>query len=328
MRVLSWFTKRPAEPAADEVEADAGPVASDRQLVSAGLASRLITITVWVVLACGPLALGMAFATGGGGGAPAAAPARDDGAQVDVRHRVGELATRVVVAWLHATRDDSDELADLAPAEDASFGDDPVAVSDPQVASIRASDESWAVTVAATVGDDGGERRYFQVPIDAGDGDLSVLALPTPVAGIGPGESPRLDYDQSVATSEPIYEAVASFVAAYAAGDGEVARLSSPGAGLQAIEPAPYKDIEVTSLESRSGDDVDTSGDPEDGQTVRVRALAEAEASADHSVTVSYALTLAARDGRWEISAIDDVPAHDVSPSSSGEPDSGEKGKK
>lgn len=326
MRVLSRLPKRSTESAAAELDSDVVPVASDRQLVSAGLVSRVITVAVLMVIACGPAGLAAAFVTGGDDGAPAAAPERGDGAQVDARYRAGELATRVVVAWLHATGDDSDELEDLAPADEARFGDDAVTVSDPQVASIRAGHESWAVTVAATVGDAGGVRRYFQVPIAASDDRLSVLALPTPVAGIRPGEPHRLDYDQSVAKNEPVHEAVASFLSAYAAGEGDVARLSSPGARLHAINPAPYKAVEVTSLESRSDGDVDTSGEPADGQTLRVRALATAEVSADQTVTVSYALTLAARDGRWEISAIDDAPARDASPSSSGEPEDGEKG--
>src|SRR5699024_8131997 len=118
---------------------------------------------------------------------------------------------------------------------------------------------------------------------------------------------------------------VLAFLEASAPGQGGVDRLSSPGVGLHAIDPAPYRDIEITSLRSGSDGDEDGSTEPDDGHKVRVHAFADATVSDEQSVTVSYALTLTARDGRWEIAQIDDVPARDVGRSDSGE--SGEEGK-
>jgi len=301
------------------------PIAADRQVVVSGLMSKAITGVVIVLVACGPVALGATFLVGGSDAAPAVQK-HDDGRRADMRARAGELASRVVVAWLAATQDDSEDLEELAPTAEARFGDKPVAVSDLQVASIRGGEGgSWSVTVAATVGGDG-DRRYFQVSIAAAEADrLAVLALPTPVSGTRPAEAGRLDYDHSASTSDPIHEAVSAFLDAYSAGQGDVDRLSSPGSGLHAIDPAPYRDIEITSLRSGSDGDEDGSTEPDDGHKVRVHAFADATVSDEQSVTVSYALTLTARDGRWEIAQIDDVPARDVGRSDSGE--SGEEGK-
>jgi len=48
---------------------------------------------------------------------------------------------------------------------------------------------------------------------------------------------------------------------------------------------------------------------PADGQRMRVLATAAAEVTDTQSANVTYALTLAARAGRWEITAIDPTPA-------------------
>src|SRR5699024_2262381 len=206
------------------------PIAADRQVVVSDLMSKAITGVVVVLVACGPVALGATFLVGGSDAAPAVQK-HDDGRRADMRARAGELASRVVVGWLAATQDDSQDLEELAPTAEARFGDEPVAVSDLQVASIRGGEGgSWSVTVAATVGGDGDRRRYFQVPIAAAEADrLAVLALPTPVSGTRPAESGRLDYDHSASTSDPLHKAVQAFLDGYAAGQGDVDRLSSPG---------------------------------------------------------------------------------------------------
>ncbi|WP_432498826.1 hypothetical protein [Kineococcus gypseus] len=193
---------------------------------------------------------------------------------------------------------------------------------------------TWQVTVAADVEEPGADgepvmvRRYFAVPVlqrggtgaaVAGEGTpqpqheyqvvraLRALMLPQPLAGPASGEGAELDYDQQVNPAGSLATSVGQFLAAYAAGAGDVTRYVIPGAPISAITPAAYTDVQVQSVLAREGEA--SSDEPADGQRAQVLVTATLITFERQQSTAQYALALTARGGRWEISALEPVPA-------------------
>ncbi|WP_432573383.1 hypothetical protein [Kineococcus sp. SYSU DK005] len=191
---------------------------------------------------------------------------------------------------------------------------------------------TWQVSVAADVEEPGADgervmvRRYFAVPVLQRGGTgaavaregapqrerqvvraLRALMLPQPLAGPASGEGAELDYDQQVNPAGSLATSVRQFLAAYAAGAGDVTRYVTPGAPISAITPAAYADVQVQSVLAREGDP--SSDEPADGQRAQVLVTATLITFERQQSTAQYALALTARGGRWEISALEPVPA-------------------
>ncbi len=112
---------------------------------------------------------------------------------------------------------------------------------------------------------------------------------------------PRSSYGVSVPEGD-LSAAVGEFLAAYLTGAGEVDRYLAPGVNLTAVSPAPYASVEVQqvwAVEEAAAD----QAVPADGTNVRVRAAVEARDAAGRW-PLAYELTLTARSGRWEVSAL------------------------
>lgn len=298
----------------DEVGGELGeestPFASGPQLAVSTIATKVATVGLWACLLMAPAGLvlgGAAVLQAPGQTAPAEAALVDSN---DERAVAGEFAQRVVVAWLGATREDSDELSSLVTDADLLIlPEDPQPVSDLEVAGIEQVDQAWSVTVAATVtgAKDVTQRRFYQVPIMVSGESVTALSLPAPVTGPVVAASPKLDYREPLSGDLVVSDTVAQFLAAYLGGEGDVARYLSPGSEIPAIEPPVFSEVTVQDL--RGSTELIPGSVPDDGDTVQVLVIANGVVSKTQAATVTYALSLTARAGRWEITAIDPAPA-------------------
>lgn len=229
---------------------------------------------------------------------------------------VQEFAVRVTVAWLTATRDHPEELlaGSARPGPDAAGAR--VHGCQPSTSQIQQlGPDLWSVTVTATVTDDRRTvvRRYYQLPVSFRSGTLTSLALPGPTTAPTVGAPAKTEYRTELLTDSPVGTTTAQFLSAYVGGSGDVSRYVTPGVQLTAVQPAPFTAVRVTELRTTS--DADLSA-PTDGQHIRVLVAAAGTVTDQQTVALNYALTLSGRDGRWEISAIDQAPVV-VDPSTS-----------
>ncbi|MFF2378346.1 conjugal transfer protein [Streptomyces xiamenensis] len=294
--------------------------------------TRLVRVGVWVLVASGPVLGLLAFfassRTVPAVSVPAAVPAASS--------PVGPagFAELYVSAYLRAGQGTE---RDLAP-----FFSGPVVLSvapgartathSTVIASREAEPGYWSVTVAAdvTVQDEEGEAtrlgvQYFRVGIQAtgsagaggtsqSDGELAGYAatsLPAQVAAPTAIESGALAYvsDRGSSNEDPAVAAASGFLTAFLTGTSELDRYTSPDSHhLQAISPVPYTAVTVTGVR----DDFAGAGQqtvPADGTELHQLVNVDATDQVGNKVSLSYALTLRARDGRWEVASVDDAPA-------------------
>ncbi|GAB4590082.1 hypothetical protein Ntsu_79140 [Nocardia sp. IFM 10818] len=323
---------------------EAGGEPVTEQAAWTGGQARLTTAIRWSMLAamaCGVVSLVLIVSGTLTPVPPAATPRQTTAADPGEQSAAAELATRLVGTWLQAARGDEksfDSLVDTdrlkLPQTQAYIATDiglarietatrPAVTATAQPAPTTAPSTRpvtgahlWTVTVSAVVrGVDqppsAAARRYFQVPVLVTDGAARATALPAPVAAPPVAAEVDLGYRHQLVSGHPIWTTLGAFLAALTAGDGDIARYTAPGTRLRAITPPPY--TAVTLLAVATDTDFTTTASratPTDGTTTRVLATAElATTTPGHSLTSQYALTLAARGGRWEIAALDPAPA-------------------
>lgn len=177
--------------------------------------------------------------------------------------------------------------------------------SDPSQDKANEKDEERADTV-----------RYFQVPVAAGPAPgkatgYVALAMPSEVAAPKRITAPKLLYGapRQAAPGDPRTKTVTEFLTAYLTGAGELDRYLAPGTALTAISPAPYKGIAVDQFAIEGDTDTGNVAVPADGTRLRLLVTLRATGHDQVRVPLTYALTLTARDGRWEIAALDGAPA-------------------
>ncbi|WP_432095624.1 conjugal transfer protein [Streptomyces sp. bgisy100] len=332
-------TKGATEAEAQNLDIDEGPpyVAGWSTGAQANTAAA-IRWTAWGLLVLGPLLGALAYVsvpeqTGPSQGKPAPTAPAATGAQ-----GAAGFAQLFVAAFISAGEDDQDELADYYP-DAASLpleGDSDRQRGDQlTVVRLRQTDPGiWSVTVAARITNtkpaDNQRRkdeskaptqpqavRYFQVPVataptaDRGSG-YTALAMPAEVAAPVRIKAPRLAYGpmRPALPADPRTQAATEFLSAYLTGAGELDRYLAPGTKLNAIAPAPYTGIAVDSLaiEGEKGAEPVTTV-PGDGTTLRLLVALRATNQDEIRVPLTYALTLKARAGRWEIASLDGAPA-------------------
>jgi hypothetical protein len=286
-----------------------------------GFGQKAVTGALIVAVACGPLAL--VNATINGQPRQAVAQVAVDAPLTAQEQSAGEYGAAFVAAWLGASREDEGTLAAyINPAAVGQLSATAWKYRDLAVVSVEKTDESdlMSVVVAANVEEFDMEsesgatvwpRRYFAVTVRVTDAGLSVVGLPAPIAAPAKEESAvRLAYGQTVLQTSSARQTVEAFLSAYLAGSGEISRYVSPGSEISAITPAPYMTITVTDVKS----DVEPSDTPSTGSVVRVLATAEVSSASDQRLTTTYALTLTARDGRWETTSVDLAPLESAVP--------------
>lgn len=280
------------------------------------LSAKLTTGALVAAIVCGPLALVVAFA--GTSTQPASVADSTGSALTTTEQSTGAYSLAYVAAWLSATKEDPGQLADYIGLESIpEISDVPWAYRNIAVASTLPAEAGHLVTVvvSANVKELGVEgqgktttdvwpRRYFQVTVKAADTNMRVLGLPSPIAGPAQGEPANLDYSQSLPLSDATADAVSAFLGAYLAESGEIARYISPDSEITAIVPAPYVAVDLVDVRA----DVAPSTSPADGETVAVLVTAALSSAVDQKLTATYALSLTARAGRWEVAAIEAAP--------------------
>lgn len=296
--------------------------APDLQWVGTGstaLITRALVAGLWVLVLVVPTAAAVFVAAGSQTPTTAqqAAPAETD---INEQAAVSGFAEGFVATWLASSEGEEERLAPyLAAASTVTLPTRPWAVEDVATAGLHTRDNHlWSVTVAATVTDPGGRstptRRYFQVPVAYADGALAAQMLPAPVASPTPAVVPTSAYRYRVSPGEPLVQAAQEFLDALVTGRGDVARYTSPGSVIAPVDPTPYTQIEVDGVQVDVDVDPDAP-DPQNGEQLHLLVTATATATSGKNgqisspITVQYPLTMTARDGRWEVFAIDSMPA-------------------
>lgn len=299
----------------------ATPAKGSEWTAGRGFGQKAVTGALIVAVACGPLAL--ISATINAQQPQAVAQVAVDAPLTAQEQSAGEYGAAFVAAWLGATRENEGTLATyINPAAVGQLSATAWKYRDLAVVSVEKTDESdlMSVVVAANVEEFDMEsesgatiwpRRYFAVTVRVTDAGLSVVGLPAPIAAPTKEDSAvRLAYSQTVLQTSSARQTVEAFLSAYLAGSGEISRYVSPGSEISAITPAPYMTITVTDVKS----DVEPSDAPGTGSVVHVLATAEVSSASDQRLTTTYALTLTARDGRWETTSVDLAPMESVEP--------------
>ncbi|MCX5357229.1 conjugal transfer protein [Streptomyces sp. NBC_00124] len=269
---------------------------------------RLTRLSVWAVMAAGPVALAVAVASPATvvRAAPATKPAT---VKTAVPGNPSGYASVFLTAWLRSRAgDESSAQARLAQsmAPNVDLPETSAAQPAPEsvvaVRSAQQTGQSWSVTLAAQYAD--GRLRYFAVPVltDRTGASFTVSGAPAVVASPARIEGPPSPYTVTVPTDGDLPSDVGEFLAAYLTGTGEVDRYLAPGVRLSPVSPAPYKTVTVEQLlaadEAAAAESV-----PTDGTRVGVMVQAEARDSGGRW-PLAYELTLTARSGRWEVSAL------------------------
>ncbi|MFI2906663.1 conjugal transfer protein [Streptomyces sp. PDY-4] len=316
----------PQETSADEPD-ETGWKTSTAQM--AGL-SRLVSAGVWVLVVSGPVLGALAFLSSSAPAQGAAKPV----ATATPASPVGPagFAELFVAAYLQAGQGTE---RDLAPYYSGSVAlavkpGTRTATQSTVIASREVKPGYWSITVAAdvTAHDDKGKStrlgvQYFRVGIQAtgpaGAGGTAqgaapagyvATSLPAQVAAPAALKPGGLAYetDRGSSSADPSVETARGFLAAYLTGTTELDRYTSPGTRLQPITPAPYAAVKVTGVQD------DSSGPgqqkvPADGTVLHQLVQVDATDQAGSPASLSYALTLKSRAGRWEVASVDDAPA-------------------
>lgn len=296
------------EPVEEQLDAQATPVASAGQVVSAGLATKAIHLVLVMCLVAGPvgLAVGWMAFTRRAPAAVSAAPASQVSPDADV---AGLFAAEVVTTWLTASRSDSEKVAAVLPGlQVGTLPDAPFKVRDVVVGPVTSAGAGvFSVTVGVTVTDvtKTSVRRHYQMAVRVDDQGVAVLGLPAFVALPGVVPAGPLTYETRLDARGDAATAAGQFLTALLSGQGEVSRYVSPGVQIVPIRPAPFGQVRI--------DEVLASGAVPavvtDGARLQVQVSVTGVVNARQQIRSSYWLTLTARGGRWEIASIDPQPA-------------------
>ncbi len=269
---------------------------------------------VWLSLVCGPVALGlsaMAYTT-------PVAPVQniEVGGLSNTDQQAGEFALQFVASWLSATRDDPGEFKKYASTGSMSLSPVPWVYRDLAVVEIDPDEKKQVVTasVAASIQtvDESGAvtwpRRYFQAVVQVSKSGFVPVGLPTPVAGplLSP-ESFGLKYGTPLATTDQVSQTATAFLAAYLTGQSDVTRFSTPESSFTPVTPTPYSSMEIRDVRS----DGAPEPDPKNGDTLKLLVIVDLQTGVNQRVNAMYALTVVARDSRWEVDSIDGTPLLD-----------------
>ncbi|MFJ8133369.1 conjugal transfer protein [Streptomyces hydrogenans] len=324
---------------AQSEEAGLPAQAGSWELGSLGASANAVTVlrrSAWVLLLAGPVLGAWALLAGPEAVRAEVASERPAAVAVD-SSGPGGFAELFVTAYLEAEEEQAgDVLAAFMPGAGPatlSGGGGGQVVEQAAAVRVRAvSAGYWAVTVAArvrpaeppakpnrsetdveaeaTVG-----LRYFRVPVRSGaSGELAAVALPAEVDALPAGQAPELGYGQSAEPSaaDPGVRTLQGFFTSYLAGGGEVDRYMPPGSKLTPITPAPYASARVERV-AEYGTHAPGAAFPEGApipEGTRRRLLVDVAAADRAGVErpLTYAVALKARDGRWEVEAVEAAP--------------------
>lgn len=284
--------------------------------------TRGLQAALLAALLCGPLALMF----GGGSSTPTAVTAQAPTVITDISPQLtaSDLAARCVPAWLQAAQNDQASLGqcfDSAPGG-AALPDEPIYdATDARSSAVHRILPApngamiYSVTVSVAVRPAGStqpaNRRYYRLPVVIAGSSVRALSFPAQVPAPPNAVATTLGYDYQPPTNAAIVTAASGFLSSMLTGDSTgVSRFTSPGTRLSAITPAPLTSLAVTAARS-TGEVPSVDTPPADGEQNRLLlTLTERPVGADVSetMTASYALSMTARAGRWEVTSLDLAP--------------------
>ncbi|MFD5722659.1 conjugal transfer protein [Streptomyces sp. NPDC127036] len=268
---------------------------------------------LWAAVASGPVALAVALMP-----APAvvptavAQPAPRTVAQPS--QDPSGYAELFVSSWLRSSAHDEESAQSRrarSMAPDVALPE-PADVAQSRLEGVRSvrsvkAGRSWVVTVAAQYAN--GSVRYLavKVAIGAGGGTFTVDGPPAVVAGPPPGAAAVSAFRVNV-PSGALSSTAAEFLRSYLTGVGEVDRYLAPGSTLSGLAAGSFTAVEVEEVLAADGAGAGEKV-PGDGTRARVEVAVTARAGGGTAWPLRYELTLAARDGRWEIASLDSAAA-------------------
>ncbi|WP_324197866.1 conjugal transfer protein [Nocardia abscessus] len=240
----------------------------------------------------------------------------DDSTTAIVGHAqlAGSYAEQFVVAYLTAVAGQQDRIGEYVGSnQQISLPSSARQVSDPSVVYVSRALaagglEVWSVTVSVRVGKAGAatasdQRHFYRVAVSVSDGRLRALSTPALVQAPSKGVDLKLAYGAPCAPDTPLGQVAAGFLSAMLAGNGDVARYTTPDAGLAALKPPPFTAVELTSLTT------DDSGCGSSGAKAQVLATVNPKADTGATATLAYPLTMMRNAGQWQVVSIDPIPA-------------------
>jgi len=275
--------------------------------------ATIATGLLLVSIVCGPV--GLFVAMGKSDASVAAAAPTSTAGLTTTQQEAGSYALGFVGAWLGATQNDPGDLGDFVDTSAiGTLTETPWKYRDLVVASVSPvpSSSFVNVVVAASVQQDAktsdGEdsvwpRRYFQVAVWLSAGTMRVVGLPAPVAGPVQGSSVNLAYDSQVTSTDPAGQTISAFLTAYLTG-ADVSVYTTPGVAIAAVDPVPYVAVNPTMIAV----DSTPAATPGNGSKLHAMATATVTSSQGQQLVATWALTLTARAGRWEVTSIDLAP--------------------
>ena len=333
--MMAWARKKrprqePGELAQEQIPTPARTKVND-------LGSKLLVGGVYGAIALGLLsgcgALGMSVMSSGAETAPV----------VETMNTATAEGTAVsyVTAWLTASRQDQSLLSAYVKEDSRKVPETPLAVRDVAVAGVEKTEDPdvISVLVAAHVEqrtelEQDGQTpknttssapasasteaktsakpapttyalRYYQVAVKQTEGTVQVIGYPTPARGPRQGEAVSLGYPHRISTTTDLGNTLEGFLQSYGAGKGDVTRYLAATDTLEAITPAPYTELVI--------EDLRTSKKLEelpDGEAVRVLIQAEGVLpdASQSRMGATFPVTVARRDGRWEVISLDPAP--------------------
>lgn len=301
----------PSEPR-DAAEVAAVP---SRWTAGRSLASKGVTGLLLLTLLTGPVALTAALWPR----PPAAVEAAESTPGLTAAEQsAGAYAASYVAAWLTATTSEPAGLETFVDVTSLRLGEQATEFRQLHVASVVPQTEALSsVVVTAFVNEpqaataEGEEPstawmlRAFRVAVAApADGPLTAVGLPAPIELPTSTAPIELGYGTAVTPADPLMATVREFFDSYLVGVGDITRYTTPGAAIAAITPAPYDGVEVDVLAAAGT----VAESITDGTELRLLAQLQLTGGDGGSLAATYALTVVARDGQWEVSSLNPSP--------------------
>ena len=319
MKLLLNKRKTAAEPSQEQAPVK---IAAANWTRGQQLATAATRVALWLLIACAPVALILGAVAVAAAARPAPQAIATQPSEPPGRVAATGIAEHIVTTWLEATRGTEDQLGGLLPAADLPAK--ALTVTDAGAVESVWDGTAWVVTVGATIASQlpaedetdqpstVTQRRFFQVPIAVDEaGQLSVLMLPSEVAGPSIIPAPHPGFRSTVAPSHSVSVAAGEFLTALLAGGGDIARYTSPESGIRSVVPAPYSELVVESVKSRTA----VADAPREGDTAVVMVRARANDITGAETRFDYVLAMTLKSSRWEITEIQGSPnAEEVPP--------------
>jgi hypothetical protein len=285
-----------------------------RQSLSSTLTIRLLHIVLWLLVVSSPVAA-LLVATqmsslrdrldlvdNRAGAEPAPDPSGVEG-----------FAELFIAAYLGAGEDLTDGLGSFLDGVSLD-GVESGSWSATRTTSLGASEVApgyYAVTVVAEVVAAEGETcgqpvwvpvgtRFYSVGVVETATGWVITGLPTMMPAPASATAPDrlIDLLDGLDATPGLEEMLSRFLAAYLAGEGELARYTSPSSPIVPVQPAPFAGVEILQAGM-----VGTSG----GRT-EVAVVVRATDIAGRAEILEYAFVVEQRDGRWEVSELLPAP--------------------